>query len=237
MNDFFNITSPSFGKQHFTELCRSSKCWYVSSHNVKIFHSAISPLSSSEKSKRSRRVRGGRYLFSNILLFSRKLGFLSLAINPPSCYPWNDRLVSLIFQRTSGKHQGWEATVCLPLALSSKICSVRGAAGSATTQSCKCFSLEDHWAPEHSPMALCAFPISSARTFKRHVLKGWDFMTFCTFYCFCFIKDIHKWDRLFFFCTHMTLNTACPTALIFTKTLVALLMKFQPRGEILLLQK
>lgn len=77
-----------------------------------------------------------------------------------------------------------------------------------TTQAHTCFSLNNYCTSGFSERAFCAFPISSARMFKRHILESWDLIALYTFHCS--VRDIYKWHWLFLFCPCMTSSTFIP---------------------------
>lgn len=87
-----NIRCSSFGKYWFPELCRSSKCWYISSYNIKKKNLACVTDLIRKKTfiLRTCQAHSGRYKFFKILIFTWKLRF----------YHWHHILSVVFFEVT-----------------------------------------------------------------------------------------------------------------------------------------
>ena len=105
---FCNILRWSFGKCQVNDLCRSSKCWHTSFHNIQNanLHLLITLPSPLEKSLSIGTL--SRSLWQIQLLqnanFNSKTQILSLATSPVSCFPWSDRCTSFSLEKTSARY-------------------------------------------------------------------------------------------------------------------------------------
>lgn len=96
--DFYNIMYLSFGKYWFPDLCRSSKCWYISFYNIKKSCIIFSLTRKVFKYWESLKFTSSRYKFARILFFSIwKLDF----------YHWQQTLCIIFLEVTDSHCLSW----------------------------------------------------------------------------------------------------------------------------------
>lgn len=101
-----NIRCSSFGKYWFPELCRSSKCWYISSYNIKKKNLACVTDLIRKKNLHIANLSSSQWqiqIFQNSN-FHLKAQILSLTSHTVGCFLWSDRHTLFIFEEMSAKY-------------------------------------------------------------------------------------------------------------------------------------